>query len=68
MNKDIRIGIIGGSGLDEMEALTDMTPVALDTPFGAPSGPTVIKSARRSSISGRIYMGSKNWALSNLSP
>ena len=39
MNKDIRIGIIGGSGLYEMEALTDMTPVSLDTPFGAPSGP-----------------------------
>ena len=39
MNKDIRIGIIGGSGLYEMEALSDMTPVSLDTPFGAPSGP-----------------------------
>jgi 5'-methylthioadenosine phosphorylase len=39
MNKDIRIGIIGGSGLYEMEALADMTPVSVDTPFGAPSGP-----------------------------
>lgn len=39
MNKDIRIGIIGGSGLYEMEALSDMRPVSLDTPFGAPSGP-----------------------------
>jgi 5'-methylthioadenosine phosphorylase len=38
MNKDIRIGIIGGSGLYEMEALTDMTQVSLDTPFGSPSG------------------------------
>ncbi len=38
MNTDIRIGIFGGSGLYEMEALTDMTPVSLDTPFGAPSG------------------------------
>jgi len=39
MNKDIRIGIIGGSGLYEMETLADMTPVSVDTPFGAPSGP-----------------------------
>lgn len=37
MNKNIRIGIIGGSGLYEMEALTDVTQVSLDTPFGAPS-------------------------------
>ena len=37
MNEDIRIGIIGGSGLYEMEALTDIRHVALDTPFGAPS-------------------------------
>jgi 5'-methylthioadenosine phosphorylase len=39
MNKDIRIGIFGGSGLYEMEALTNITHVSLDTPFGAPSGP-----------------------------
>ncbi len=39
MNKDIRIGIFGGSGFYEMEALTDITPVSLDTPFGPPSGP-----------------------------
>jgi len=39
MNADIRIGIIGGSGLYEMEALTNSTHVSLDTPFGAPSGP-----------------------------
>jgi len=39
MNEKVNVGIIGGSGLYEMEALTDMTPVSLDTPFGAPSGP-----------------------------
>ena len=31
------IGIIGGSGLYEMEGLTDIAMVAVDTPFGMPS-------------------------------
>ena len=31
------IGVIGGSGLYEIEGLTDIQEVALDTPFGAPS-------------------------------
>ena len=39
MDPDIRIGILGGSGLYEMEALTHSRHVSLDTPFGAPSGP-----------------------------
>ena len=34
MNKDVRIGIIGGSGLYEMEALTDVENVSVETPFG----------------------------------
>jgi 5'-methylthioadenosine phosphorylase len=42
MNKDISIGIIGGSGLYEMEALTDISHVSLDTPFGAPSDTYII--------------------------
>ncbi|HYF63493.1 MAG TPA: S-methyl-5'-thioadenosine phosphorylase [Herpetosiphonaceae bacterium] len=33
----VAIGIIGGSGLYEMEALTEREEVVLDTPFGAPS-------------------------------
>jgi 5'-methylthioadenosine phosphorylase len=33
----INIGVIGGSGLYAMEALTDREDVALETPFGAPS-------------------------------
>ena len=33
----IRIGIIGGSGLYQLEGLTDPTEHALDTPFGPPS-------------------------------
>ncbi len=32
-----KIGIIGGSGLYEMEGLTDVTETQVDTPFGDPS-------------------------------
>lgn len=31
------IGVIGGSGLYEMEGLTDIASVSMDTPFGKPS-------------------------------
>jgi len=34
---NIRIGIIGGSGLYEVEALADIRPVEIQTPFGEPS-------------------------------
>ena len=37
MNNDVRIGIIGGSGLYKMEGLTNVEEVSLDTPFGPPS-------------------------------
>jgi 5'-methylthioadenosine phosphorylase len=37
----IEIGIIGGSGLYDMAGLSDREEVALDTPFGPPSGPYV---------------------------
>jgi 5'-methylthioadenosine phosphorylase len=33
----VKIGIIGGSGLYEMDGLTDVSEVTPDTPFGAPS-------------------------------
>jgi len=42
MKKDIKIGIIGGSGLYEMAAMTEVSHVELDTPFGAPSDAYVI--------------------------
>jgi 5'-methylthioadenosine phosphorylase len=38
----IKIGIIGGSGLYKMEALTDRETVEIDTPFGRPSDAVVI--------------------------
>jgi 5'-methylthioadenosine phosphorylase len=37
-----QIGIIGGSGLYQMEALTDIQEIELDTPFGKPSAPLII--------------------------
>ncbi|PJF39493.1 MAG: S-methyl-5'-thioadenosine phosphorylase [Phototrophicales bacterium] len=38
----IRIGIIGGSGLYKMSALTDIEEYDIDTPFGKPSDPIVV--------------------------
>ena len=37
MANDIRIGIIGGSGLYQMAGLTEVEEVEIDTPFGKPS-------------------------------
>ena len=37
MSERIGIGIIGGTGLYQMEGFTDVREVALDTPFGPPS-------------------------------
>ena len=37
MRSPIRIGIIGGSGVYQIEQLQDVEEVTLDTPFGAPS-------------------------------
>ena len=34
---EVVIGVIGGSGLYEIEGITDLEEVRLDTPFGAPS-------------------------------
>ena len=40
--QDIRIGVIGGSGLYEMDALTDREEVRVTTPFGDPSSPYIV--------------------------
>jgi 5'-methylthioadenosine phosphorylase len=43
MNIDpIRIGIIGGSGLYQMEGLTDIEERAIPTPFGKPSDDVIV--------------------------
>ena len=38
------LGIIGGSGLYQMDGLTDIEQIDLDTPFGKPSSPIMIGS------------------------
>jgi 5'-methylthioadenosine phosphorylase len=42
----VEIGIIGGSGLYDMEELTDREEVRLSTPFGDPSGPYTTATLR----------------------
>ena len=42
MTAQAKIGIIGGSGLYNMEALTDVEEVHVETPFGTPSDALVI--------------------------
>lgn len=40
--EQVEIGVIGGSGLYEMEGLTDVEEVVVDTPFGPPSDALVV--------------------------
>jgi 5'-methylthioadenosine phosphorylase len=40
--EQVKIGIIGGSGLYEMAELTDRSELAIETPFGSPSDPLII--------------------------
>ncbi len=42
MTPQADIGIIGGSGLYQMEALTDIQEVSIDTPFGPPSDALIV--------------------------
>ena len=44
----VKIGVIGGSGLYDMSAITDVETVDIDTPFGKPSG-----SIRIGTLSGK---------------
>ncbi len=46
MTEPILIGVIGGSGLYQMPELTDVTTVAVDTPFGKPSAELVVGTLR----------------------
>ena len=38
----VKIGVIGGSGLYQMDALTDVEEIYVDTPFGSPSDAIVV--------------------------
>ncbi|AFY80659.1 S-methyl-5'-thioadenosine phosphorylase [Oscillatoria acuminata] len=40
----VKVGIIGGSGLYQMEALKDVEEVAMKTPFGPPSDAAIVGS------------------------
>ena len=48
--ENVRIGIIGGSGLYDMAEVVDRTEVTITTPFGDPSGPYVIGTLRRKRV------------------
>ena len=42
MSSQVRIGIIGGSGLYQMPELTEIEEVKVDTPFGSPSDAFIV--------------------------
>lgn len=42
MAQDIKIGIIGGSGLYKMDALKDVEEITVETPFGSPSDALIV--------------------------
>ena len=44
--EQVHIGIIGGSGLYDMDEVTDRTEVTMSTPFGEPSAPFVLGTLR----------------------
>jgi 5'-methylthioadenosine phosphorylase len=43
---NVRIGIVGGSGLYDMAELTERSEVSVETPFGDPSGPYLLGTLR----------------------
>lgn len=46
MAEDVKIAVIGGSGLYKMPEITDKTTVSVDTPYGKPSADIVIGTLR----------------------
>ncbi|MCY4411002.1 MAG: MTAP family purine nucleoside phosphorylase, partial [Caldilineaceae bacterium] len=42
MPEPIRFGVIGGSGVYQMESLSDVEEIELDTPFGKPSDAYIV--------------------------
>lgn len=42
LDQPVKIGIIGGSGLYQMEALTDVQEITINTPFGKPSDALIV--------------------------
>jgi 5'-methylthioadenosine phosphorylase len=50
MDEHARIGMIGGSGLYEMEGFTDVHQVEIETPFGSPSDELVVGTLEGQSV------------------
>ncbi len=50
MQEKAKIGIIGGSGLYQMEGLTDVREVAIETPFGKPSDNFILGTLEGQSV------------------
>ena len=50
MNRKPVLGVIGGSGVYELEGLESIEHTTLETPFGAPSSPVVIGELRGKTI------------------
>jgi 5'-methylthioadenosine phosphorylase len=46
MSEVVKVAVIGGSGLYQMEELTDRTAVSVDTPYGQPSADIIIGTLR----------------------
>lgn len=46
MSESIRVGVIGGTGVYQIEALSNLEEVTLDTPFGAPSDNYLVGTLR----------------------
>ncbi len=46
----VKIGIIGGSGLYKMEALKDVEEVAIQTPFGSPSDALIVGTLNQTRV------------------
>ncbi|KAJ2757576.1 S-methyl-5-thioadenosine phosphorylase, partial [Coemansia nantahalensis] len=45
--RDVRIGVIGGTGLYSLDGLDVVETLAVETPWGAPSGPITIAESGR---------------------
>ncbi len=49
-SEKISIGVIGGSGLYEMEGLTEIKTIGVDTPFGSPSDDYIVGTLFRKRV------------------
>src|SRR5688572_26379268 len=62
--EQVQMGVIGGSRLDDMAEVADRAEIAIETPFGDPSGPYVVGTLRGK----RVAFLSRHGAGHRLSP